>query len=214
MSRLSLDGVRGGGETLSCRLTPGGRIDVGFGAPGDGPQVAAGAAGQIVQAFQSGRGEGVLHLGAAELSTELPPALAYWRDLGKALIVRVCGALDPFAPGTLAIPEPDPDTLSELAQAAPPMEGAELLSPELLRAIWSDTGAALSAEAGRCPDGVQGYLRRHGSVWNVVGRVCFHLAENKGELEYPFAFIATYVHLAFAVGTPVNKTGLAFNRRR
>ena len=43
-------------------------------------------------------------------------------------------------------------------------------------------------------DGIQGYLKKHGSVWNVVGRVCFHLAENKLDMEYPFAFIATYVH--------------------
>ena len=28
----------------------------------------------------------------------------------------------------------------------------------------------------------------------MVGRVCFHLAENKRDPEFPFAFIATYVH--------------------
>src|SRR5437588_652311 len=28
--------------------------------------------------------------------------------------------------------------------------------------------------------------------WNTVGRVCFHLAENKANAQYPFAFLATY----------------------
>ncbi len=41
--------------------------------------------------------------------------------------------------------------------------------------------------------GVQGYLEAHDSIWNVVGRVCFHLAENKRDAAHPFAFIATYV---------------------
>ena len=74
------------------------------------------------------------------------------------------------------------------------MQGAEILSATLLGDIWSDMGTALTAEAKGYKDGVQGYLKKHSSVWNVVGRVCFHLAENKRDPEFPFAFIATYVH--------------------
>ena len=29
-------------------------------------------------------------------------------------------------------------------------------------------------------------------MWHQVGRVCFHLAENKRDSEHPFAFLATY----------------------
>ena len=194
MSQLSLDSVPREGETLVCRLTPSGRIDVQPGSPEDGRPVAARAAGRIIEAFDRGRGEGVLHLAAVEISTDLPAPLSYWRDVGRALVGRVCGALDPTDPRTLVLPEPDPDELSALVLAVPPMQGAELLSAALLADIWSDTGAALWNKAGAYKDGVQGYLKKHSSVWNVVGRVCFHLAENKRDPEYPFAFIATYVH--------------------
>src|SRR5208283_3890839 len=34
--------------------------------------------------------------------------------------------------------------------------------------------------------------RIRGAAWNVVGRVCFHLAENRADPDLPFAFIATY----------------------
>lgn len=182
------------GETLLCRLTPGGRIDVQRGSPDDGPVLSNKAAAEILEAFANGRGEGVLHLGAAELSTELPPSLSYWRDLGRALVGRVCGALDPTDPTSTVIPNPDPDELLTLSQAAPPMLGAEFLRAGLLEEIWSDTGAALSTSARGYKDGVQGYLKARSSVWHVVGRVCFHLAENKRDPEYPFAFLATYVH--------------------
>ena len=74
------------------------------------------------------------------------------------------------------------------------MRGAELIGPPLLEDLWLDMGKALATEAARFKDGVQGYLREHNSVWNVVGRVCFHLAENKQDPDFPFAFIATYVH--------------------
>jgi hypothetical protein len=116
------------------------------------------------------------------------------RDVGRTFIGRVCGALDPVQPKLLVVPEPDPDELLALIHAAPPMEGAEFVTTELLADIWSDAAAALSVEAESYEDGVQGYLRARSSVWHVVGRVCFHLAENKRSPEYPFAFIATNVH--------------------
>ena len=83
------------------------------------------------------------------------------------------------------------------------MRGAELLTPALLGDLWTDIGTALRVEVGRFKDGgVQGYLKKQSSVWNVVGRVCFHLADNKRDRDYPFGFIATYVHKVSKQATP------------
>lgn len=106
---------------------------------------------------------------------------------------QVCAALDPIDPSAIVIPKPDLGELARLALRVPPMPGAELVDAALLGEVWSDVGAALSTEAAGNEGGVAGYLRQKNSVWNVVGRVCFHLAENKRDPEYPFAFIATYV---------------------
>jgi hypothetical protein len=194
MGPLSHDSAKGGGETLVCRLTPNGRIDVQPGSSRDGPLLPAKTARLIIAAFSVGRGRGVLHLGVTELLTDLPPALSYWRDVGRAFVGSVCAALDPTEPKSLVIPDPDADEITALVQAMPPMLGAETVQELLLHEIWSDAGAALKTEAGSYKDGVQGYLSKHSNLWNVVGRVCFHLAENKRDPEYPFAFIATYIH--------------------
>jgi len=194
MTQLSLKIAPVGGETLVCGLTPSGRIDVRSGSPEDGPQMSAAVAGRILDAFNAGRGHGVLHLGAREVGTGLHPTLSYWRDIGQILVARVCGALDPTDPKSLVVPDPDPDEISAFVQAVPPMQGAEVITPELLGNLWSDIGKTLTAQAAKFKDGVQGYLKKQSSVWNVVGRVCFHLAENKRDPDYPFAFIATYVH--------------------
>jgi len=156
--------------------------------------MSAAVAGGILDAFNAGRGHGVLHLGAREVGTDLHPTLSYWRDIGQILVARVCGAFDPTEPKSLVVPDPDPDEISAFAQAVPPMQGAEVITPELLENLWSEIGKTLAAQAEKFKDGVQGYLKRQSSVWNVVGRVCFHLAENKRDPDYPFAFIATYVH--------------------
>ena len=86
------------------------------------------------------------------------------------------------------------DELAERVNAAPPMQGSELVSLELLTELWTDVGTALMKQAASHKEGVQGFLQEHHSIWNVVGRVCFHLAENKRDTHYPFAFIATYAH--------------------
>ena len=125
---------------------------------------------------------------------DLHPTLSYWRDIGQSFVARACGELDPADTSSLVLPQSDSDEISAFVQAAPPMRGAELIGPPLLEDLWLDMGKALAAEAARFKDGVQGYLREQSSVWNVVGRVCFHLAENKQDPDFPFAFIATYVH--------------------
>lgn len=127
MNQLALNPASQGAATLVCRLTPSGRIDVQPGPAEDEPVLSRKTEGRISEAFGTGRGEGVLHLGVAELSTDLPPSLSYWRDVGRAFVGRVCGAFDPTDPKALVIPDPAPDELSALSQAVPSMQGAELL---------------------------------------------------------------------------------------
>jgi hypothetical protein len=64
--------------------------------PADGDEdVVTGDSGRaIAEAFQGGAGRGALHLGAVEVGTNLPPAFAYFRELGHELIARVCAHPD------------------------------------------------------------------------------------------------------------------------
>ena len=43
-----------------------------------------------------------------------------------------------------------------------------------------------------CKQGLSGFLKQRAPLWHQVGRVCFHLAENRRDPDYPFAFLATY----------------------
>ena len=180
--------------TLGCAVRPSGRIDVFAGTAEHAPQAPGNSARSIVAAFERGRGPGVLHLGAAELETPLSPPLAYWRDIGRAFVATVCGSLDPTEPRALDVPDPDESDLANWALSAPPMHGAEFICAAFLIELWSDVGQALRSAVAEHGHGVAGYLGQLSSVWNVVGRVCLHLAENKRDPEYPFAFVATYVH--------------------
>jgi hypothetical protein len=157
MTQLRFDTASGFGGPLACGLMASGRIDIRPGSPDEGPAMSAAAQQRICDAFGGGRGKGVLYLGAAEPGTDLSPALSYWRDIGKTFVARVCGALEPTAPKSLVITDPDPDDIAAFVKNAPPMPGAELITPELLGELWSDVGKALASAAAGHPEGVPGY---------------------------------------------------------
>ena len=183
-----------GERTLVARVSPSGRIDLVPGGLEDGSPLVSATAGRITAAFERGWAEGVLHLGGAELKTPLAPSLSYWREFGRLLVARACRTRDPMAPASLTIPPPDAGELAHLAQAVPPMAGAEFLTEAMLADLWREVGDALMAGAARFSGGLQEFLQTLDPLWNVVGRVCFHLAENKRDPERPFAFVATYLH--------------------
>jgi non-specific serine/threonine protein kinase len=72
------------------------------------------------------------------------------------------------------------------------MTGAEYLTAEVLGALWRELETAFGIELAESKCGIQDFLKRRNPAWNLVGRVHFNLAENRKDLDAPFAFLATY----------------------
>jgi superfamily II DNA or RNA helicase len=147
--------------------------------------------GALARAFAKNPSEGLLRLATMPLGEELPPALTYWRRFGE----RYLHALSRVPEGTAGTlpPLPPPRTeLAEMAGGAPPMRGGEYLRPETLERIWTDLDDYAHRDIAAYPGGLSPWLRGRSPLWHRVGRVCFHLGENKRDAERPFAFLATY----------------------
>jgi non-specific serine/threonine protein kinase len=143
-------------------------------------------------AAAGGAGALVLHLGAAEPGSALPPPFAYLRELGHELVARLCAHADlETSRGALRI-DPPRDRLEALALAPPPFAGAEYVTADVLAALWSEANDAFAAAMKTHRGPVADWLRAKSPVWATVGRVHFHLAENKRDPDAPFAFLATY----------------------
>ena len=80
------------------------------------------------------------------------------------------------------------------------MQGSEYLDSEVLAAWWSELDTLVRDEIAHHPGGVQAYLSELNPQWRLVGRVTFHLAENKRDPDHPFAFLATYIPRLSAQG--------------
>lgn len=177
--------------SLAPILTPHGRLSL---AEESGPPVLdLDLARRLRDAFARGSGHGLLQLGAGEVGTVLPTALAYWREFGARYVTALCTQPEAEAPAQDAHvpPLPDPE-LEWLVLGAPAMTGAEYLTAAVLHALWQEMDVAFRLELSESRCGVQEFLKSRNPAWNLVGRVHFNLAENRKDEEAPFAFLATY----------------------
>jgi non-specific serine/threonine protein kinase len=154
-------------------------------------------AGHLSAAFDRGAGHGLLHLGATEVATALPSLWAFWRDFAARYVAALTATPED---GEIAVTAPDALTLETLCLDAPPMTGAEYLTPDVLVALWQEIESAVKDELKASDQSLQGFLKSKHPAWNLVGRVHFNLAENRKDAEYPFAFLATYTSRLSAHG--------------
>jgi len=174
---------------LDLALSPSGRLR--FSASETAIDVGPARLARLTEAFERGAGDGLMQLGGAELEGDLPPALGWFRDFGRLFFTALCALPDLDLPGAVSNAPPPPD-FDELARSAAPMLGGEYLNGAVLGAFWSQTWNALSSRAAERGESVIEVVRGLSSAWHSVGRVVFHLAENKRDTEHPFAFLATY----------------------
>jgi SNF2-related domain/SNF2 Helicase protein/Helicase conserved C-terminal domain len=177
---------------LILSISPHGRLVAQAATPAETPLDDV-ISGRVSPALSLGQAQGLLHLATRELQSGLPPEFAYARDFACRYLTRLCHTPDISSALELApVPAPDPQDLAAIILAAPPMRGLEYLSAGCLVEWWSELDELVRHRARESGLSIQDYLRDLNPLWRTVGRVTFHLAENKHDPEYPFAFLATY----------------------
>ena len=147
---------------------------------------------KVAEGFSSCRAAGLIALAAAIPDTPLSSSLSFWRDFACRYLTLLCRI--PEYSGELIDPIDPPESveIATLLLAAPPMQGGEYLNTTLLREIWLDLDGWVRKEIASAGGGLSSWLKQRAALWHQVGRVCFHLAENKRDPKFPFAFLATY----------------------
>ncbi|MCX4026910.1 DEAD/DEAH box helicase [Endozoicomonas sp. SM1973] len=133
---------------------------------------------------------GLFALAALKSGSSLPPTFRFWYEFACQYMTTRCHSPDGE---TLSPIEPlDTTTAEHFLHSAPPMIGAEYLSVAVLQQLWVELDNWLIHEVAQHYDCLATLLKTRAPHWHQVGRVCFHLAENKTDPDYPFAFMATY----------------------
>jgi non-specific serine/threonine protein kinase len=174
-------------------LSPGGHLNVQADEQAE-PKLSAAAAARLAEAFTASSARGLELLASGFLQDALPPTLVFWRGLAQKFFTALCHHPDLQDVAKLAVSPPAEGELTTLAESAPPMPGLEYLSGQVLGRLWGELDAHVRTAIAQTAGGAAAYLKACNPVWNAVGHVTFHLAENKRNPAYPFAFLATYTH--------------------
>lgn len=171
-------------------LFPSGRLRL---EPADIPD-ATPEVRRLCQAWADDPAAGLLELAREEwsLAAAASPVLRFWRDFAREYLAALCHTPGLETDSSRPVHEPPPEHWRALADRVPPMKGLEYLTPKILLLIWRSLDSRARSESSRHEGGAVGWLMERHPNWRLVGRVTFHLAENKRDPDWPFAFMATY----------------------
>ena len=158
------------------------------------PKLSPAAVARLSEGFGVSAACGLELLASGFLHEPLPPTFVFWRGLAQRYFTSLCHNPDLATTNDLTVAKPAEGEFASMAEAAPPMKGLEYLNGSMLSRLWEELDGHVRAAIAQTQGGTVAYLKSRNPVWNAVGRVTFHLAENKRNAAYPFAFLATYTH--------------------
>ncbi len=163
----------------------------------------------VLEAFSADQSLGLIYLATGGLTLEVSETLDWLRRFSKLFFTYLCSLpnLDDLLKSKLQVApayELLSQDLEDLRLQAPPMVGGEYLTVEILEQWWIQLFDELVRQLRNTTESIQEYLHSlcppGQQSWSVMGRVCFHLAENKQNPHQPFAFLATYAHKVSSQG--------------
>lgn len=144
---------------------------------------------KLLDDFKENPQKTLFYLGFEDTCAEMAPSLAFLHGICQRFIKRL--SQDPDIEITRSAAPPKNEELMDLLRTVPFAVGIEYVSIHWIKTLWNELSLSFDAEIAAFEGSVAEFLKTHNAAINVVGRVFFHLVENKSP-EYPFAFLATY----------------------
>ncbi|MCF7955123.1 MAG: DEAD/DEAH box helicase [Phycisphaerae bacterium] len=143
----------------------------------------------IANTFEQDWKEGLFLLAAEKNNPGGSQTLRYWQKIVNRYLTELCHI--PESENKVEISSPGEGVFSTWVLTAPPMVGGEYISVDMLKNIWNELDKWVCHHV-ETAGSTKTFLKTRAPKWHQVGRVCFHLAENKADQDRPFAFMATY----------------------
>ncbi len=133
----------------------------------------------------------LLFLGFCDPKVPLSASLAYLRDFAGLFTRKLTMTPDLEDLRDRVQVDISSEELDPILEGVPMMTGAEYLNRDRLHEIWEAMNRAFVAAIRQYDGSVAAFVKTFSPDIHLVGRVFFHLVENKSG-DRPFAFLATY----------------------
>ncbi|HMA67185.1 MAG TPA: SNF2 helicase-associated domain-containing protein, partial [Desulfosalsimonadaceae bacterium] len=147
---------------------------------------------ELYAAYESGgSGDWLVSAGFSDKNIPLCASLEFFRQVAGDFADAVCRIPEIEELRESVAVSPDPAAFERYLESLPPMAGAEYMDRGFLEGLWQSLHEAFCRALASQSGSVAEYIRSLRPDARLVGRVYFHLVENK-KTEDPFAFLATY----------------------
>ncbi|MCD5411506.1 MAG: SNF2-related protein [Thermodesulfovibrionales bacterium] len=147
---------------------------------------------EIYRRFQEDIYSALLFLGLSDREIPLSVSLEFWRNFTGIFAAKLRQVQDIEQIREKIHISLEGKKIKEVLEKAPFMTGAEYLDEALLKFLWSRVETKFRQMIKGYDGTVEGFLKTYSPDVHLIGRVYFHLVENRKTEEYPFAFLATY----------------------
>ena len=136
---------------------------------------------EIYKRFTDDGDSWLFFLGFCDHQVMLSPSLMYWRGVTGKFVEKLCRTPDLETIRHKVDIVLDKDERQLYLEQAPLMTGSEYLCPDLLEDVWSVLNRAFGRAIQAYTGTVSAFIRAYSPNAQLVGRVFFHLVENKSD---------------------------------
>lgn len=165
------------------------------------PNLDATRFARLKQAIHQSNGDGLFELAVQQFADETVPLLApgvrFWQGFSVRFLKQVCSGPDGDTESHDETAQLTDAELTSLILNVPPVRGAEYIEREVLANLWKELHEWLRDQLQQRDLSLSDFLQERIPQWHQVGRVCFHLAENR---RHPDHTICIYGNLRARYG--------------
>jgi len=179
---------------LNAVIIPDATIQLEWGtAPGKINQPADHLQSEIYEHYTSEPENWLFYVGFcnSKITLSLSPALQFWCRFSGLFVRKLKLTPNLEELRDQAIIPLTGEELARLRDQIPMMPGSEYLQEEVFLELWETLHQTFSRKIAAYAGSVEKFVKEYSPDVHLVGRIYFHLVENKNH-DSPFAFLATY----------------------
>lgn len=134
--------------------------------------------------FEAGAGQGLYALATSNWETPLGTAAFFLKTMGRQALTRMAHAAAERPDEVDSVLDhllPNAAERVSLAEQFPPVPGGEYITPTVISRWFEDFRRLVKKETGTRGITPAAWLKALGAPWDQIGKVFFHLAENRDD---------------------------------
>ena len=178
-------------ELIACFLEQGFKLDFNITQSKASSDTDKNFENDLYKKYLDNHNKMLFNFGFVDYAKNLSASIVFLHNIAARFIKSLSKTADIEFTRENTVLTPTDEEILDILHSVPFVIGLEFINVNWIKNIYQKLSEVFATEIRTYSGTVAEFLLEHNSNINVVGRVFFHLVENKSD-KYPFAFLATY----------------------